>query len=60
MNDCLVIQMVASDPSYSWIVFPLLYQKDLFDFVALEKKAFAESVAKTLFSKIVSAVIKVH
>ena len=52
--------MVANDPAYSWIVFPLLYQKDLFDFIALEKKAFPENIAKTLFGKIASTVNKMH
>jgi len=41
-------------------VFPLLFSKDLFDFVALEKKAFSESVAKKLLLKISSVVCMIH
>ena len=60
LRDTGVIRLVSYDPHYSWILTELLYKKDLFDFIAFEKKFLDEKIARYLFLKLGSVLCSIH
>ncbi len=60
LKDCEVVSVLAEDPKRRWVIFPLFYDRDLFDFVSELKKPFEEDISKTLFKKVLSPINKIH